>query len=195
MKEIVFFDFDGTITKKDSLFVFIQHAFGKPKLWLGILLLAPWLMLHKANLLSSQKTKERVLQYFFRGMGIMPFTEICHSFTATIDSIVRPQALKKIKEYQQREALVVIVSASIENWIIPWANQHQIEVIATRIELINEKVTGYIKGENCNGEEKSRRIKERYNLSHYHPIAAYGDTKGDLPMLNLANEKHMRPFR
>jgi len=43
-----------------------------------------------------------------------------------IDAIVRPQALQKIKDYQQKEILVVIVSASIENWIIPWAKKNQI---------------------------------------------------------------------
>jgi len=86
MKEIAFFDFDGTITKSDSLFVFIEHAsFGKPKLWLGVLALAPWLILHKANLLSSKKTKERVLRFFFEGMSNTQFTEICNSFPVVID--------------------------------------------------------------------------------------------------------------
>ena len=195
MKEIAFFDFDGTITKRDSLFVFIKHAFGKAKLCLGILALSPWLILHKANLLSSKKTKERVLKFFFEGMNNIQFTEICNSFSTVIDTIVRPQALQKIRDYQQKGILVVIVSASIENWIIPWAKKNQIDVVATRLEFMNEKITGRILGENCNGYEKVLRIKAHYDLNYYQPIATYGDSKGDLPMLALAPEKHMKPFR
>ena len=50
-------------------------------------------------------------------------------------------------------------------------------------------ISGKLEGANCYGEEKVRRIKEwfqTYGVPEY--IYAYGDTKGDIPMLTMANE-------
>lgn len=193
--KIVLFDFDGTLTKRDTLFAFIEHAKGKTTFWIGLLILLPWLVLHKFGILSSQKTKEKVLSYFFKGMEISVFDNLCSSFILKIDQLIRPQAIKKIKLYNQQNARLVIVSASIENWIKPWAVQQNLTVIATRLEVVDEKITGRIYGKNCNGVEKVNRIKNEIDLSHFDTIIAYGDTPGDLPMLKLATEKYFKPFR
>ena len=37
--------------------------------------------------------------------------------------------------------------------------------------------------------------KEKYDLLGFNKIYAYGDTKGDLPMLDLAHESFYKPFR
>jgi len=193
--KIVLFDFDGTLTKRDSLFAFIEHARGKTTFWIGLFILLPWLVLHKLGILSSQKTKERVLTYFFKGMKITAFDKLCASFAIKIDHLIRPQAIKKIKYYNQQNTRLVIVSASIENWIKPWATQQNLTVIATKLEVIDEKITGRIYGKNCNGIEKVNRIKNDIDLAHFDTIIAYGDTPGDLPMLKLATEKYYKPFR
>jgi phosphoserine phosphatase len=69
-----------------------------------------------------------------------------------------------------------------------------LELIASRLEVSGGKVTGKILGKNCHGDEKVVRIKEVYDLTNYNIIAAYGDTGGDKPMLELADQAHYRPF-
>jgi hypothetical protein len=46
--------------------------------------------------------------------------------------------------------------------------------------------------EDPGGEEKARRIRERYDVGSYEVVYAYGDTKEDEAMLALA---HKRVFR
>lgn len=57
------------------------------------------------------------------------------------------------------------------------------------------RLTGRILGRNCHGAEKVSRIREAFNLSDYDDIYAYGDTKGDKPMLALAKHAFYKPFR
>jgi len=40
-----------------------------------------------------------------------------------------------------------------------------------------------------------RRILAAYDLSQYDEVYAYGDTKGDKPMLGLATIAFYKPFR
>jgi phosphatidylglycerophosphatase C len=195
MKPIAVFDFDGTITSKDTLFVFIQHVKGKRALWIGLLLLSPWLVFNKAGFISGKRAKEKVLTFFFRGMELKIFNQHCQTFATIVAALVRPNVFQEINKHQQKQVLVIVVSASIENWIMPWAEQHGLLVLATKLEVIQGKVTGRISGENCNGPEKVLRIKEAFDLTQNEVIAAYGDTSGDHAMLALAKNKYYQYFK
>jgi phosphoserine phosphatase len=73
--------------------------------------------------------------------------------------------------------------------------QQGLELIASQLEIKAERITGKIKGKNCHGQEKVRRILEKHVISDYAEIYAYGDSRGDLPMMELASSKFYRPFR
>ena len=88
----------------------------------------------------------------------------------------------------------MVVSASPENWIEQWSQNLHLELIASRLEVNEGKVTGKILGKNCHGNEKVSRIRELYDLSHYRIVAAYGDSSGDKPMLQLASKSYYKPF-
>ena len=63
MKKIIaFFDFDGTITTKDSLLEFIRFYHGDIKTILGILILSPILVLYKMKIIPNYKAKELKIQ-------------------------------------------------------------------------------------------------------------------------------------
>jgi phosphoserine phosphatase len=70
-----------------------------------------------------------------------------------------------------------------------------LELISTELEVINGKLTGNFSTPNCNGKEKVRRIKEKYNLSKYDEIHVFGNSKGDFPMLSLGTHKYFRFFK
>ncbi|MNP80097.1 hypothetical protein D3C76_1780940 [compost metagenome] len=53
-------------------------------------------------------------------------------------------------------------------------------------------MTGRYDGEQCAGEEKARRVRERYDLSGFQVIYAYGDTHEDLDLLELADRRYYR---
>lgn len=195
-RPIAFFDFDGTITTKDTLLEIFKYRHGKLKFYLGFLLSSPYLVAYKAGIISNQLAKEKTLKLFFGGMKAEVFNAFCEEFAANvIPSLLRQKALKEIDLLKQAGAEVVIVSASPENWLQPWCTALNLKLLATQLEVNNNKITGRIKGNNCHGEEKVRRIREAYNLADYTTVYCYGDTSGDKPMLAMATHAFYQPFR
>lgn len=194
-KKIAFFDFDGTITTKDTMLEIIKFHYGVKAFYGGLLRISPSLAKMKAGLISNHAAKEKMLTYFFGGMDEKVFNTICDLFTRQkLPSLIRPKADEMIRQLKNENAEIVIVSASAENWVRGWALQNNVKLISTQLETINGKITGKLKGPNCHGEEKVRRIKELYELSGYTSIRCYGDTSGDRPMLALG-EGFYKPFR
>jgi HAD superfamily hydrolase (TIGR01490 family) len=193
---VAFFDFDGTITRKDTLWEIIRFHRGSASMYAGIVQLLPSLIRFKLKLLSAQEMKEIVLGYFFGGIPSTDFKQSCDAFCSTVlPKLIRPQALAAIREHQQQGHHVVVVTASAQDWVAPWCRAENIVCLGTQLEIKNRLITGNISGNNCNGEEKVNRITKAYRLDHFTEIYAYGDTKGDLPMLQLANHKYFKPFR
>jgi phosphatidylglycerophosphatase C len=196
VKKIAFFDFDGTITSKDTLLELIKYQKGKVRFYTGFLINAPVLAALKLKLVSNQFAKEKVLQYFFKGTELSSFQKACNQFTTEkLPAIIRPGAIAEIKKLQDLGFEIVIVSASAENWIKKWSDEIGLQLLATQLEIVDKRLTGKVKGKNCNGEEKAVRIRSIYDLSQYDEIYAYGDSSGDRAMLGLATEAFYKPFR
>ncbi len=193
---IAFFDFDGTITSKDTLAEIIKFAKGKLNYYTGLLVLSPILFSYKTGLLSNHRAKEIMLQFFFKGTPVNKFENICAEFTKTkLPGLIRQQALHEIDQHKKNNTKVVVVSASPINWVQPWCSKNNIDCIATCLEIKNNKITGKISGRNCSGNEKVKHILNNYKLSDYTKIYAYGDTRTDLPMLSLSTNKFYKPFK
>lgn len=192
---LALFDFDGTITKKDSLIKFIRYAVGDLKAAWGMLLLSPILITYKLKIIPNYKAKQRVLSYFFKGLNEQTFQNIAKEYSLKhLDSILRPNALEKIAWHKEQGHKVVIVSASIECWLKPWCDRNGLDLIATKMEMKNGIVTGKFLTKNCHGIEKVNRVTASYNLNDYEYIYAYGDSGGDKELLNLANKRYFRFF-
>jgi phosphatidylglycerophosphatase C len=194
-KIIALFDFDGTITEKDTMIEFIIFSFGYFKFVSGLILLSPVLMVYKLSLISNFKAKQILLSYFFKGMHIIKFNQLAEDYCSSkIEKIIKNKAMKRIMWHKKNGHLIVVVTASILNWIKPWCDKNQIEIIATELEVKNSIITGLLSTKNCYGKEKVSRIKQKFELSSFNTIYAYGDSKGDKEMLDIASNKHYRPF-
>ncbi len=195
-KRLVLFDFDGTITTKDTFLEFIRFYFGSKKFVTGFALQTPWIGLMMLKAIPNWKAKERVLTWFFSGESIQKFDQKGREFCEQIvPKLVRPGALSAIEEHRRAGATIVVISASAENWVRPWCDEAGLECLATQLEVVDGKLTGRIEGLNCYGPEKENRIRACYNIEEYDEVVAYGDSRGDLEMLALANQQYYRPFR
>lgn len=196
-KTIAFFDFDGTITTADTMFVFFKYAKGTWTYYFYFWLLSPVFVLFKIGLLPGQTAKEISLRVLFGGIRKEELQRVGQAFcNEKIDALVRPKAWEKLQWHREQGHEVYIVSASAEEWLRPWTEAKNIPLICTSLLYMPDgRFTGRINGKNCNGPEKVRRIKEKIDLAEYQTVYAYGDTSGDKDMLALATYGEFKPFR
>jgi HAD superfamily hydrolase (TIGR01490 family) len=196
LKAIAIFDFDGTITTVDSLEDFIKYAIGKKAYYLGLLAISPMLMAYVLKLMPNYIIKEKLFTHFFKGWDADYVHKLSDQYSLEqIDKITRPKAMEKIRWHKQQGHKVVIVSASMECWLSAWCKKNNIDLVSTRLEIIDDKLTGKFATRNCYGIEKVKRVREAHDLSQYGHIYAYGDSRGDKELLDLANESFYKPFR
>lgn len=188
--KIVAFDFDGTITTKDTLFEFIKFTDGRFRLYVALALLSPFILASLMKIYPRAKAKERLIRYFYKGEPLWRFDGLSRIFENDLDAIIRPKARQAIKEEIQKGNTVVIISASLENWILPWAQRQGVtEVIATKPEVdAKGLLTGRFATPNCSGKEKVNRLLEIYPERETYELWAYGDSRGDRELLLLADK-------
>jgi HAD superfamily hydrolase (TIGR01490 family) len=196
-KSIAFFDFDGTITTKDTMLELARFSRGNDLRYLiGLCIVSPWVIAMKLGLVSKTKAKEKLLTHFFAGKTQDAFDNLCQRFSAEkLPQLIKKDAFAVISDFTEKSIPVVIVSASAENWVAPWCKDNDLQFICTKLMVKDNRITGELKGENCNGNEKVCRIKASFNLADYSTIYCYGDTSGDKLMLELATHKHYRHFK
>jgi len=193
--QLCLFDFDGTITTEDSLIKFIRFVVGDVKTLWGMIILSPMLITYKLKLIPNYKAKQWMLSYFFKGMDEQQFLKVAEEYSLKhINTILRPKAMEKIAWHKEQGHKIVVVSASMECWLKPWCDKNELELIATKLEIKNGIVTGRLQTKNCYGKEKANRVQEIYNLDDYDHIYAYGDSRGDTELLELAHTKNFRAF-
>ena len=171
MRKVYAFDFDGTLTTCDTLLAFIRYAKGTPAFVRGFLRHAHLLVLMKLRLYPNWKAKQKVFSYFFKGMDLETFDSLCQRFAADSRSLIRPQGFQLIAQAQEEGADVLIVSASIDNWVQPFFPQ--VKVLGTQIEVKDGCLTGRFLTKNCYGQEKVNRILALYPDRNTYHLTAY----------------------
>lgn len=198
MKKLYAFDFDGTLTTRDTLLEFIRFAYGTRRFLFGFLLFAPLLVLMKLGLYPNGKAKQKVFAHFFKGMAIDAFDTLCQDFARTHRHLLRPDIVRLLEQALAEGSEVLIVSASIDNWVRPFFEtkdrSREITILGTQIEIVDGCLTGRFITPNCYGQEKVRRILALHPDRSAYYLTAYGDSRGDREMLAFADESHMVPF-
>lgn len=190
---IALFDFDGTITFKDSFIDFIKFSFGNIRFFKGIISVSHCLILYKMNCIPNWKAKEKIFKHFFGNCDYSFFYELGREYSMNrLQQIIRSIAQQTIEKHKKNGDVIVVVSASAGEWIKPWCDKHGIDLISTHYEIVNGIMSGKIDGKNCYGPEKTARILAKYDLSKFNVIYAYGDSKGDFEMLKLAHQKYYK---
>jgi HAD superfamily hydrolase (TIGR01490 family) len=141
--------------------------------------------------LSGGFVKEKFLSYFFKGLAEDQFNNFCHNYALErIGKITKREVFQKVEWHKQQGHKLIIISASLENWIKPWAqNNFFEEVIATKIEAKNGLITGKLATNNCERQEKVRRFLEKYPERKKYFLYVYSDSETDKPLLSLADKR------
>lgn len=198
MRRVAAFDFDGTITYRDSLLPFLLYSRGNFK---GSLLIASQLPLFLSYLFGRagrQEVKEGLLNAFFSGFSNEEMDILGDKFASSyLRDHVKPEALARLLWHQERGDLCILVSASIETYLIPWARLNGFHHVLSSKLFVDEEgaVNGKLLGANCRGEEKVRRLKALLGDLKGFEIFAYGDSLGDKELLETATHSFYRTFQ
>ena len=198
MRKIYAFDFDGTLTTKDTLLEFIRFAKGSGQMFRGFLLFSPLLILMKLHLFPNWKVKQKIFSYFFKGMKIDDFNALCTRFAEQNKHLLRPAGIEKVRQaIDEEHNTVLIISASIDNWVQPFFDEidKKIQVLGTQIETKEGRLTGQFTSKNCYGEEKVNRLTALYPHREAYYLIAFGDSRGDKELLAFADKGFYKPFR
>ncbi len=186
--KLALFDFDGTLTTKDSLEEFIIFAVGKRSYYFKLFFFSPIYLLYRLKLLHNSTAKEMLFRLYFKNIDEQKFKELALAFsTEKIESILREDIYKKFLEHIQNGDRVIIVSASMKCWLKPWSDKQGVELLSTELEFKDGKFSGFFKTKNCHGEEKLSRVQELLNLKDYEEVFTYGDSSGDDHILAVAD--------
>lgn len=193
--KLALFDFDGTVSHKDSMVDFIQYLVGKRRYYSGLVKQSPMLLSYLLKRTSNSEAKQALMAHYFSDYPTREFETLAQAYSEQrLPHIIRPKALQRIQWHQSQKHRVVIVSASVEDWLTSWTEHINVELIASQLDKSKNHITGYLQGHNCHGMEKVRQIKHHLKLADYSHIYAYGDSAGDKDMLALADEAHYKPF-
>ena len=193
--QIFLFDFDGTLTTRDTLLAFIRFAKGRWKLLGTLVLHLPLLLLMKLHLYPNGRMKERIFGFLFKDMREEDFDNICRAFARSHRFLLRQKGMKRINDALNEGAEVLIVSASIDHWVRPFFEElPEVRVIGTQIEVKNGRLTGRFQGKNCYGAEKVKRVASLLNQREKYELTAYGDSRGDKELLAYADKGFFRAF-
>lgn len=185
-----FFDFDGTLTRGDSLMPFLRHCVGNVGYYRRLLALSPTLAGYLIGVIANDKAKEKVLTAFLQQRRPAELTPLVNDFIdRVLPSMLRQQGMQKLAQHQAQGDYCVLVSASPELYLQAWAQQQGFDaLIGTQLiidgEADNARLSGKISGDNCYGVEKVHRINAEFGNASWQGSSAYSDSKADLPMLN-----------
>lgn len=194
MKKLYCFDFDGTLTYKDTMFLYLKF-YNASKFRMQFIKHIPLFTLLKLNLLDAEKVKKSFISSILKGQPKAKIEKKSQEFfDQYYPEIFRENALDFIKNIDYSQTDCYIVSASLDIWVKPFAEKFKMNLIATKAEFKNDIFTGNFVGKNCNGLEKVNRIKEEISAKKYDKTIAFGDTSGDQQMLDWANEGQYKFF-
>ena len=195
--EIIVFDFDGTITTKDTFALFLRYYAGFVRWALNIITLLPIFLAYGLRIIDRNAVKSHVIKQFFSGADVAALQDKAKSFAEdVIPGLIRPDAQIALDERKKAPDTLYICSASISPYLNHWARSQNIQhVLATELEEDGSRYTGRIKGWNIWGEGKIRRILAEFSPNPVTIAEAFGDSRGDREMLHAAEVSHWRPFR
>ena len=189
------FDFDETLTKRDTVVPFLRRFTSTRRF-------AVALLPHTLRLLpiASRRDRDRLralaTDIVFRGRSAAEVGVEAASWGVTIaESLLRADTVARLQWHLEQQHRVVIVTASYESYVRVVAEVlGAVEVVGTRLDIVEGRCTGRLDGPNCRGPEKVRRLEEWFAGQGLRrdrvTLYAYGDSTGDRELLAAADHPH-----
>lgn len=195
LQPIVAFDFDGTLTVRDSFTAFLRWRAGAARYALGLARLLPAALSYLFDR-DRGRIKAAAAREFLAGLTQAELAAEARAFAADqADLLFRPDALAAWRRWREKPVRLVIVTASPAEVVRPFAEALGADdLLGTELAYdAAGRATGAFLTANCRGREKVARLEARFGPD-LRLAAAYGDTAGDREMLAIAEEAGFKVF-
>lgn len=189
-RRVAAFDFDGTITRRDSLGPFLARVCGRGRLYSEMTRRSPVLAAALVGRADRDAEKERLVGRMLRGHDAATVHQLGARYAQDLrrSDALRPEALDRLRWHRDEGHEIVIVSASLDVYLDPLAPLLGVEhVLCTRLGVdAGGRLDGTLVGGNVRGPEKVRRVREWLG-DEPAELWAYGDSAGDRELLAFAD--------
>ncbi len=182
------FDFDGTLTRSDTLAPFLATVAGRGSVLRALAAESARLALAGAGRGDRDVVKERVLTRVLAGRSYAAVAAAGRLFGAELArSAITTEGRDRIAWHLREGHEVVIVSASLDVYLDEVARTLGVaHVLCTSLGVDERgRCTGKLRGANCRGAEKATRLRALLGDDDVE-LWAYGNSGGDDEMLALA---------
>ena len=193
-RRIAAFDFDGTLTRRDTLLPFLARACGPKVLGRTVGRIAPMAVRARTGRIPSEvhhrdATKAALLHDLFAGRREDWYRVQGQQYATTLGAKLRPEMVEQVQWHREAGHELVIVSASLRTYLDPFAAAHGFDhVIAVELEADGDGVlTGAMVGPNVRAEEKAVRLRRWLDGDEPEMLWAYGNSSGDAQLLAMAD--------
>ncbi len=180
-RTVAAFDFDGTLTRRDTMFPFLADFAGVGRLARALANAVP----HLAN---RDAAKARLVDQLFRGRDHAAVLDAGNEYGEKLATRSVTDAMReRLAWHQDGGHEIVIVSASLDVYVGAAARSLDVEhVLCTTLAVGTDgRCTGALLGGNCRGAEKAARLRAHLDADDVE-LWAYGNSSGDREMLALA---------
>jgi glycosyltransferase 2 family protein len=196
-QRVAVFDVDGTLLRGDCLRLAVRRSRGSLGQLLAALACLPWLIGWQLRLVSTGRFKQQTIAAF----GLCEAVNRAEAagggawLLPELQALLRPEALQRLRWHLQRGDRVLLCSASPRLLLQPLADWLGVELLCTELDQVQGRWRPQLAGPNCKGPEKVRRLQQHLGPLEGLTIEAYGDSKGDRELLQVATLPHYRSFR
>ena len=189
------FDFDGTLTRRDTFKPFLVRGLGWPRFLWALFRCSPWLAGFALRVVPNGVAKQKLMLLTLKGRTTTDIEDWTTRWLAQdFAGQLQPHAMAQLAWHKNAGHCCVIVSASPDIYLKRVAKQMGFDaLICTEMAVENGQLTGLMRTPNCHGEQKVLRLKawmaQRFGVAAASAVTlyAYGDTAGDKPMLRMAD--------
>jgi phosphatidylglycerophosphatase C len=189
VRTVAAFDFDGTLTHRDTLVPFLLRVRGRTPVLRALAAHGPSFARAALSAEARRRAKEALLIDLVGGWWVDELGPVVDEYAAhVVATQLRPDRLARLRWHQAQGHDVVIVSASPELYLGAVARLLGCAgVIATKLEVDRRgRLTGRIFRDNVRGPVKERLLRDWLGAAPVH-LWAYGDSDGDTEMLAMAD--------
>ena len=196
MRVVAAFDFDGTLTQRDTLVPYLARVAGRGMLAAAFAREAVGVAAWMIGREDIDAVKCRIMRRVLAGVPVEAARRAALAHADDVLRSLRRQALARVRWHREQGHRLVLASAGLDLYLEPVARAIGMDdVLCSRLAVRDGVLTGELEGADCTGEEKLRRLEALVGGLAGVELYAYGDSAGDAALLAAATHAHLRPFR